>query len=106
VVTNCDHLQKLKFSPVLPSAFTEHGALMLASVLSSRRAVQVSVLVVRAFIKLRELLASHRDLARRLDEMEAKYDAQFKAVFDAVRELMKAPHEHRRKIGFRSSQPP
>src|SRR6266702_2072826 len=91
VVTNCDHLRKLKFSPVLPSAFTEHGALMLASVLNSPRAVGVSVFVVRAFVKLRELLASHRDLAGRMDELERRFDAQFKVVFAAIRELMKPP---------------
>jgi len=106
VVTNCDHLRRLKFSPALPSAFTEHGALMLANVLNSRRAVEVSVFVVRAFLKLREMLASNRDLARRLDEMERKYDAQFRAVFDAIRELMKAPEKPRRGIGFRSPASP
>ena len=106
VVTNCDHLRRLKFSPALPSAFTEHGALMLANVLNSRRAVEVSVFVVRAFLKLREMLASNRDLARRLDEMERKYDAQFRAVFVAIRELMKAPEKPRRGIGFRSPASP
>jgi len=105
-VTNCDHLAKLKFSPVLPSAFTEHGALILASVLNSRRAVDVSVFVVRAFVKLREMLASNRDLARRLDEMEGKYDAQFKMVFDAIRELMRPPDKPRRRIGFDSAGKP
>ena len=106
VVANCDHLRNLKFSPALPSAFTEHGALMLASVLNSPRAVEVSVFVVRAFVKLREMLASHRDLARRLDEMEKKYDAQFRVVFDAIRELMKPPEKPRRGIGFRPPQAP
>ncbi len=104
VVANCDHLRKLKFSPVLPSAFTEHGALMLASVLNSLRAVEVSVFVVRTFIKLRAMLASHRDMARRLDAMEQKYDAQFKVVFDAIRELMKPAPRPLGKIGFRSAR--
>jgi ORF6N domain len=99
-VTNCDHLRKLRFSSVLPSAFTEHGALMLASVLNSSRAVEMSVFVVRAFVKLRQMLASNRDLARRLNEMEKKYDTQFRVVFDAIRELMKMPERPRRKIGF------
>ncbi len=106
VVTKCDHLAKLKFSPALPSAFTEHGALMLASVLNSQRAVDVSVFVVRAFVRLREMLASNRDLARRLDEMEGKYDAQFKVVFDATRELMRPPDKPRRKIGFEPAGKP
>lgn len=100
VVTNCDHLERLKFSPVLPHVFTEHGALMLASVLNSSRAIEVSVFVVRAFVKLREMLASHRDLARRLEEMEKRYDAQFRVVFDAIRELMRPPEKPRRRIGF------
>lgn len=76
---------------------------MLASVLNSRRAVDMSVFVVRAFVKLREMLASNRDLARRLNEMEGKYDAQFKMVFDAIRELMRPPEKPRRKIGFGSA---
>jgi hypothetical protein len=88
-----------------PLAFTEHGALMLASVLNSPQAVEASIFVVRAFVKLREMLASHRDLARRLDAMEKKYDAKFKVVFDAIRELMSPPAKLSRKIGFRSSNP-
>jgi hypothetical protein len=75
---------------------------MLANVLNSRRAVEVSVFIVRAFLKFREMLASHRDLARRLDEMEKKYDAQFKVVFDAIRGLTKPDEKARRRIGFRS----
>lgn len=101
VVANCDHLKRLKFSPTLPYAFTEHGAIMLASVLNSPIAVQTSVLVVRAFVKLREMLATHKDLAKKLKEIEKKYDAQFKGVFDAIRELMRPPETKRRKIGFR-----
>ncbi|MGH8681889.1 MAG: ORF6N domain-containing protein [Burkholderiales bacterium] len=101
VVANCDHLARLKFSPVLPYAFTEHGAIMAANVLNSPRAVDMSVHVVRAFVRLREMIASHKELAKRLDELEARYDRQFKAVFDAIRELM-VPVEPRtrRKIGF------
>lgn len=85
-----------------PLAFTEQGVAMLSSVLRSQRAVQVNIAIMRAFVKLREMLASHRDLARRLEEMERKYDAQFKVVFDAIRELMKPPEKPKRKIGFRS----
>ncbi len=91
VVTNCDHLFRLRFSYVLPHAFTEHGVLMLANVLNSERAVRVSVQIVRAFVRLREVLAGHTDLARKLAEMEKKYDAQFKVVFDAIRQLMAPP---------------
>jgi hypothetical protein len=85
-----------------PYAFTEQGVAMLSSVLRIERAVQVNIAIMRAFVKLREMLASNRDLARRLDEMEKKYDAQFKVVFDAIRELMKPPRKPRPRIGFRS----
>src|SRR5256714_11063643 len=71
----------------LPYAFTEHGAIMAASVLNSHRAIEASVYVVRAFVRLRELIASNKELAKRLDELEKKYDSQFKVVFDAIREL-------------------
>ena len=87
-------------SRAAPYAFTEQGVAMLSSVLRSPRAVQVNIAIMRAFVKLRELLASHRDLARRLDEMENRYDAQFKAVFDAIRQLMIPPKKPRRRIGF------
>ena len=100
VVANCDHLKNLKFSPVLPYAFTEHGAIMAANVLNSERAIEASVYVVRAFVRLRALIASNKDLAKRLDELEKKYDAQFKVVFDAIRELMTPPETKRRRIGF------
>lgn len=96
VVTNCDHLQGLKFSAGLPNAFTEPGAIMAASVLNSERAVQVSVAVVRAFVRLRKLLATHADLARKLDAMEKKYDGQFRVIFDAIRRLMTPPAEPKR----------
>lgn len=83
----------------LPYAFTEQGVAMLSSVLKSKRAVQVNIAIMRAFVRLREMIASHKDLARRLNELEKKYDKQFKMVFDAFRELM-APATTRRRIGF------
>jgi hypothetical protein len=85
-----------------PRVFTEHGAVMAANVLSSKVAVAASIQVVRAFVRLRELLASHKDLARRLDELEQKYDSQFQVVFRAIRELMQPPDPppRRGKIGF------
>jgi len=83
-----------------PYAFTEQGVAMLSSVLRSPRAVQVNIAIMRAFVKLREIIASHRDLARKLEEMESRYDAQFRVVFDAIRELMKPPEKPRRRIGF------
>ena len=99
-ITNCDHLARLKFSPVLPRAFTEHGAIMAAGVLSSPRAIEVSIEVVRAFVRLRRMLASNGDLARKLAALERKYDAQFRVVFDAIRQLMDPPKPKRRRIGF------
>jgi phage regulator Rha-like protein len=84
----------------LPYVFTEHGALMLANVLNSERAAQTSVMVVRAFVRLRQMLASNAELARKLESLEKKYDAQFKVVFDAIRQLMSPPKTKRREIGF------
>ena len=100
VVANCDHLKKLKFSPSLPYAFTEHGAVMLASVLNSAIAVEVSIQVVRTFNRLREYVAHHETLAQKLDALEKKYNAQFKVVFDAIRQLMSPSAKPRKKIGF------
>ena len=100
VVANCDHLKILKFSPHLPYAFTEHGAIMLATVLNSPVAVHASIQVVRAFVRLRQLLTSNVELARKLDALEKKYDTQFKVVFDAIRQLMTSPERNKRKIGF------
>lgn len=104
VVTNCDHLERLKFSPVLPHVFTEHGALMLASVLSSPRAIEVSIFVVRAFVRMREVFASHADLARKITELENKYDARFKIVFDVLRKLMAPRAKPRPRIGFQRTE--
>jgi hypothetical protein len=100
VVTKCDHLSRLKFSPVLPFAYTEHGTIMAASVLNSLRAVETSVFVVRAFVRMRETLASHQEPAHRLDKLEKTYDARFRVVFDAIRALMEPPKTPRRRIGF------
>ena len=83
-----------------PLVFTEQGVAMLSSVLNSERAIQVNVEIMRAFVRLRRMLASHADLARRLDALEKRYDSQFKVVFDAIRELMIPPAPRRRPIGF------
>src|SRR2546423_11322921 len=88
-----------------PYAFTAQGVAMLSSVLRSKRAVQVNIAIMRAFVRLRELIAGHQDLARKLAELEKRYDAQFKVVFDAIRNLMKPLQPGTRKrIGFRSEQ--
>lgn len=86
----------------LPYVFTEQGVAMLSSVLNSERAVLVNVEIMRAFVKLRQMLASNAELSRRLDKLESKYDRQFKVVFDALRELMSPPVRNRKEIGFRS----
>jgi hypothetical protein len=86
----------------LPYEFTQEGVAMLSSVLRSDRAVQVNIAIMRAFVRLREMLASHKDLARKLAELEQKYDAQFQAVFEAIRQLMAPPPPPagQRRIGF------
>lgn len=84
----------------LPYVFTEQGVAMLSSVLRSKKAIQVNIEIMRAFVRLREILATHKDLARKLEEMEKKYDAQFKIVFDAIRQLMLPPEKPKRPIGF------
>ena len=84
----------------LPYAFTEQGVAMLSSVLRSKRAVRVNIEIMRAFVQLRQMLSSHADLARKLEALEKKYDAQFKVVFDAIRELMEPPAAPKRRIGF------
>ena len=73
---------------------------MLSTVLKSKRAVRVNIEIMRAFVRLRQLLATHKDLARKLETLESKYDAQFKVVFDAIRQLMRPPDPKKRKIGF------
>ena len=85
-----------------PYAFTEQGVAMLSSVLRSERAVRVNIEIMRAFVKLRELLATHKDLARKLEALEQKYDTQFKVVFDAIRQLMTPPAPKAKRIGFRA----
>ena len=83
-----------------PYAFTEQGVAMLSSILRSPRAIRVNIEIMRTFVRLRKILASHAQLARKLAELEKKYDAQFKVVFDAIRQLMTQPEAPRKKIGF------
>jgi phage regulator Rha-like protein len=85
----------------LPYAFTENGVAMLSSVLNSQRAIQVNIQIMRTFTKIREMLATHKELRQKLEQMEKKYDNQFKVVFDAIRELMQPPEIKKRKIGFK-----
>ena len=107
VVSICDHLSNLKFSPALPLAFTEHGAIMAASVLKTPRAIEASIFVVRAFIRLREILATHKQLARKLKELEARlgeHDEQIKVIFEAIHQLMTPPDKAQKKISFEVSE--
>jgi hypothetical protein len=92
-----------KYSKYLPYAFTEQGVAMLSSVLRSKKAIRVNIEIMRAFARLREILATNKDFARRLEELERKlnaHDHQFQAVFDAIKELMKTPEKPKRRIGF------
>ena len=89
-----------------PYAFTEQGVAMLSSVLHSPRAVQVNIEIMRAFVRLREMLQTNKDLARKLDALETKYDTQFKVVFQAIRELMTPQPKPRKQIGFRTPTRP
>lgn len=114
VVTNCDHLVKLKFSKSLPFAFTEYGAVAIANVLASPQAVEMGIYVVRAFVRLRDAAGLHKDLAERLKQLEEKTEAldgrygnfsqttraQLRQVFDALRELTISPEQPKRPIGF------
>ncbi len=100
LVTICDRFQKLKHSSVLPRAFTEQGVAMLSTVLNSDRAIAVNIEIMRAFVRLRQMLLTHAELARKLEVLERKYDAHFKMVFEAIRQLMIPPKTPKRKIGF------
>jgi hypothetical protein len=85
-----------------PYAFTEQGVAMLSSVLHSERAIQVNIAIMRAFVQLREMIGSNKGLARRLNELEQKYDSQFRVVFEAIRELMAEPEPKVKRIGFKT----
>jgi hypothetical protein len=87
-----------------PMAFTEQGVAMLSSVLNSDRAIEVNIAVMRAFVQLRQMIASNEELARKLDELEEKYDEQFRIVFDAIRALIDQDEKPRKKIGFEVSE--
>jgi hypothetical protein len=87
-----------------PYAFSEQGIAMLSSVLNSPQAVQVNIEIMRTFVRLRRMLASHADLARKLETLEQKYDVQFRAVFDAIRQLMASPEPKRKEIGFKVTE--
>jgi len=97
-VTSKEDRRGLRYAPM---AFTEQGVAMLSSVLNSPRAVQVNIAIMRAFVRLRQIVASNTQLAHKLDELEKRYDRQFKIVFDAIRQLMMPPPAKAKPIGFR-----
>jgi hypothetical protein len=100
LITNCDNLKSVKFSPSLPFAFTEQGVSMLSSVLRSKKAIEVSIGIMRAFVRMRELLDESKELRKKLDSMEKKFDGQFKLVFDAIRRIIIEKDKPKNPIGF------
>ena len=104
VVANCDHLRNLKFSPNLPFVFTEHGAVMLASVLNSSRAIEVNIQIVRIFTQVREMLLLNKDILLKIEQLERKatrHDEDIQLIFDALKKLLNPPSEPRQRIGFK-----
>jgi len=93
-------LKRGQHSKYLPCAFTEQGVAMLSSVLRSKRAVHVNIEIMRAFVRLRQILSAHKELEKKLEEMEMKYDEQFQVVLEAIRQLMTPPEPTKKKIGF------
>ncbi|OGL46896.1 MAG: DNA-binding protein [Candidatus Schekmanbacteria bacterium RBG_16_38_10] len=103
LVTICHRFKTMKHSSSLPYAFTEHGVAMLASVLKSDRAVKISINIIKTFVKLREMLATNKELAHKFDQLERKiekHDEEIKLIFDAIRQLMTPPEPKRKRIGF------
>lgn len=107
LITNCDNLQEqVKFSPALPFVFTEQGIAMLSSVLRSKKAIEVNIAIMRAFVLIRQNALSHRDLTEKLKQIEDKFDTQFNNVFDAINYLLEKDHvktqqEKRTRIGYK-----
>ncbi len=101
VITNCDSLKQLKYSPHKPYAFTEQGIAMLSSVLKSDKAIEVNIQIMRTFIKIREMIISNKELRLKIEEMEKKYDKKFAVVFQAIAKLITEPKEKVMKIGFK-----
>ncbi len=103
LVTICHRFESMKHSSVLPHAFTEHGVAMLASVLKGKRAVAISIVIIKTFVKLRQMITTHKELASKLTELERKierHDDEIQAIFNAIRQLMKPPEKPKKKIGF------
>ncbi len=104
LVTICHRFKTMKHSSAMPYAFTEHGVAMLASVLKSERAVKISINIIKTFVKLREILSTHKELAHKLKKLERKFenhDEEIHVIFEAIRQLMEPPETKKRKIGFK-----
>jgi hypothetical protein len=93
-------IKRGEHSKYLPMAFTEQGVAMLSSVLNSRRAIEVNILIMRAFVRLRQMVVAHKDLLQKIEKVERKYDRQFLGVFEAIKKLMEPSEKARKKIGF------
>lgn len=110
VITNCDNLPEgIKFSPATPFAFTEQGVSMLSSVLKSKKSIQVNIAIMRAFVVLRQFALSNKDLTSKLQELETKYNKQFKDVYDAINYLLQKDKQEiafkdRKQIGFKTKE--
>jgi len=105
VVAKCNHLKVLKYSPSLPFAFTEHGAVMLASILNSETAIEVNIQVIRVFTKIREMVLTNKDILLQLEKIEKKltnHDEDISLIFKYLKQLLNTPQPPRRKIGFKN----
>lgn len=103
VVTNCDHLKNLKYYKGLPYVFTEHGAIMAASLLNSPGAIEVSIYVVRAFVKMRQFLSQHKEILKKFSNLEqtvATHDVHIKSILNVIRQLIETPEKSKKRIGF------
>ena len=103
LVQICHRFETMKHSTVLPYAFTEHGVAMLSSVLNSERAIKINIIIIKVFVKMREVVAAHKQLADKLNQLEhkvGKHDTEIQAIFEAIRQLMAPPEKPKRRIGF------
>jgi hypothetical protein len=108
LVTNCDRFRSLKHSSVMPRAFTEQGVAMLSSVLNTDRAIEVNIVIMRAFVQLRKISSSQKQLSKKLQEIEARlaeHDENIEVIFEVILQLMSPPEKPRKKIGFEVKEP-
>jgi len=106
LVTICDRFERLKYSTVNPNVFTEQGVAMLSTVLNSERAIQVNIAIMRAFVKLRQIISTNKELALKLKQLERKiekHDTEIHAIFEAIRQLMAPPEKPKKSIGFHAN---